>query len=164
MKSNATMEAIEPRVNFAEIRQTAQGVMKAMYGLESYLHQSGLESSLAVLVKVRASQINGCAYCIDMHTKEAKADGESDERLFLLNAWREASCFTKRERAALAWTEAVTLISEGHVPDSVYDEARGEFSQEEMLNLTLAVVAINGWNRLSIAFRVTPGEKFDFSK
>lgn len=164
MKSNATMEAIEPRVNFAEVRQTAQGVFKAMYGLESYLHQSGLESSLAMLVKIRASQINGCAYCIDMHTKEAKADGESDERLFLLNAWHEASCFTKRERAALAWTEAVSLVSEAHVPNAVYNEVRGEFSQEELLNLTLAVVAINGWNRLCIAFRVPPGQKFDFPR
>jgi AhpD family alkylhydroperoxidase len=164
MKSNATIEAIEPRINFSEVRQTAQGVFKAMYGLEAYLHQCGLESSLLLLVKTRASQINGCAYCIDMHTREAKADGETDERLFLLDAWREASCFTRRERAALAWTEAVTLIREGHVPAPVYDEARAEFGQEELLNLTLAVVAINGWNRLSIPFRITPGEKFDFAR
>jgi AhpD family alkylhydroperoxidase len=163
MKSNTTIESIEPRINFHEVRQAAQGVMKAMYGLESYVRHCGLELSLLHLVKTRASQINGCAFCIDMHTREAKADGETDERLFLLNAWHEASNFTKRERAALAWTEAVTEVGDGHVPDSIFEKAREEFSQEELLNLTVAIMTINSWNRLCISFRIPPGQKFDFS-
>jgi AhpD family alkylhydroperoxidase len=109
------------------------------------------------LIKTRASQINGCAYCIDMHTKEARAKGESEQRLYLLNAWREAPFYTDRERAALAWTEAVTLVADGHVPDEVYEQARVQFSEQELVNLTMAIVAINGWNRLAISFRSVPG-------
>jgi AhpD family alkylhydroperoxidase len=118
---------------------------------------SKLELSLIELVKMRASQINGCAYCIDMHSKDARAEGESEHRLYALSAWRETPFFTDRERAALAWTEAVTLVADGHVPDEVYDEVRPQFSDEELVNLTMAVVTINGWNRLAVAFRAVPG-------
>jgi AhpD family alkylhydroperoxidase len=131
---------------------------QAMLGLEAFVRRSWRqETSLIELVKMRASQINGCAYCLDMHSKDARAGGETEQRLYALNAWRETPFFTDRERAALAWAEAVTLVSEGHVPDSVYEEARKHFSEEEMVNLTMAVVAINGWNRLAIAFRAVPG-------
>ena len=109
------------------------------------------------LIDLRASQINGCAYCLDMHWKDLKAAGESDQRLYSLDAWRETPFYTDRERAALAWAEAVTLITDGHVPDEVYEEARRHFSEKELVDLTLGVVAINGWNRLSIAFRTVPG-------
>jgi AhpD family alkylhydroperoxidase len=130
-----------------------------MLGLESYIKKgSRLEPSLLHLVRMRASQINGCAFCLDMHSKDARAGGESEQRLYALDAWRETPYFTDRERAALAWTEAVTKISEGHVPDSVYDEVREHLSEEELVNLTLAIVSINGWNRLCISFRVVPGE------
>jgi AhpD family alkylhydroperoxidase len=131
--------------------------MQAMMGLQAYVNGSGLEPSLLELVKMRASQINGCAYCLDMHSKDARAAGESEQRLYLLDAWQEAPFYSPRERAALEWTEAVTRVSEGHVPDEVYRAAREHFSEEELVNLTLAVVAINGWNRLSIAFRAVPG-------
>ena len=107
---------------------------------------------------MRASQINGCAYCLDMHSKDARANGETEQRLYALNAWRETPFFTDRERAALAWTEAVTLVSQDHVPDSVYDEVRQRFTDEELVNLTLAVATINAWNRLTISFRAVPGE------
>ena len=130
----------------------------AMLGLETLVRKSSLEHSLLELVKMRASQINGCAYCLDMHSKDARAQGESEQRLYALNAWRETPFFTDRERAALAWTEAVTLVADTHVPDAVYEEARQQFSDEELVNLTMAVVAINGWNRLQIAFRAVPGE------
>jgi AhpD family alkylhydroperoxidase len=128
-----------------------------MYSLQKYVNECGLENSLLELVKTRASQINGCAFCIDMHTKDARAHGETEQRLYGLSAWRETPFYTDRERAALAWTEAVTLISEGHVPDDVFEQARSQFSDEELVNLTTAVVAINGWNRFSIAFRVPAG-------
>jgi len=128
-----------------------------MLALESVVKSSGLESNLLDLVKLRASQINGCAYCIDMHSKDLRAEGESEERLYLLDAWREAPFYSDRERAALAWTEAVTLIAHGHVPDEVYEEARKHFRDDELVKLTLAVVAINGWNRFGIAFRSAPG-------
>src|ERR1700727_1924303 len=145
-----------PRINFDKI---APEGMTAMRALAHYLNQaSGLEPSLRELIKTRASQINGCAYCIDMHTKDARAAGETEQRLYALNAWRETPFFTDRERAALAWTEAVTLVSQDHVPDAVYEEAKQHFSDEELVNLTIAVVTINGWNRLSIAFRAVPGE------
>ena len=136
---------------------TAPGAYRAMYGLEQYLQGCGLEESLLHLIKLRASQINGCAYCLDMHWKDLRASGEEEQRLYSLDAWRECPYYTGRERAALAWAEAVTLVTEGHVPDEVYEQARAEFGEEELVNLTLAVVAINGWNRLSIAFRATPG-------
>lgn len=129
----------------------------AMLGLEKYLRECGLESSLLNLVKMRASQINGCAYCLDMHSKDARAEGETEQRLYELNAWRETPFYTDRERAALEWTEALTLVSQTHVPDEVYESARKHFSEKELADLTLAVVAINGWNRISISFRTEPG-------
>ena len=131
--------------------------MDALRGLEAYTKQCGLERSLLELVKTRASQINGCAYCIDMHTKDARAAGESEQRLYALNAWRETPFFTDRERAALEWTEAITLIADGHAPDDVFFRVRQFFGEEELVNLTLAIVAINVWNRLAIAFRSVPG-------
>jgi AhpD family alkylhydroperoxidase len=127
-----------------------------MAGLQNYVEASGLERKLLDLVKIRASQINGCAYCIVMHTNDARKHGENDEWMHLLNAWREAPVYSTRERAALAWTEAVTKISDHHVPDEVYDEARHHFSEKELVDLTAAVIAINVWNRAAIAFRATP--------
>jgi AhpD family alkylhydroperoxidase len=128
-----------------------------MMGLHMFVRNCGLDHSLLELVKLRASQINGCAHCIDMHTKELRADGESEQRLYLLNAWRESPFYSERERAALAWTEAVTLLADSQVPDDVYEEARKAFSEEELVNLTMAVIAINGANRLNVAFRTVPG-------
>ncbi|HEX8281940.1 MAG TPA: carboxymuconolactone decarboxylase family protein [Pyrinomonadaceae bacterium] len=145
---------MEPRIEYDKV---APGALKAMYGLEAYVRRSGLEPSLLELVKLRASQINGCAFCLDMHTKDARAAGETEQRLYLLGAWREAPFYTERERAALEWTEAVTLVADGHVPDDVYARAREQFNEAELVNLTMAVVAINGWNRLAISFRSVPG-------
>jgi AhpD family alkylhydroperoxidase len=145
---------MEPRIDYNSVAPEA---LKAMYSLESYVRRSGLEPTLIELIKLRASQINGCAFCIDMHTKDARAHGETEQRLYLLSAWREAPFYTDRERAALEWTEAVTLVAEGHVPDSVYERVREQFSEKEMVNLTMAVVAINSWNRLAISFRTVPG-------
>ena len=145
---------MEPRISYGKV---APGAYKAMMGLETYANNCGLERSLLDLVRLRASQINGCAYCIDMHSKDLRAEGESDQRLYLLNAWRESPFYTDRERAALAWTEAVTLVTNGHAPDDIYEQARQQFSEEELVNLTLAIVAINGWNRLNISFRTVPG-------
>ncbi len=142
------------RIDYTKI--TPEGY-RAMSGLERYVRGSGLEPSLLELVKLRASQINGCAYCIDMHWKDARARGESEQRLYGLMAWREAPYYTKRECAALAWTEAVTLIAENHVPDELYEEVRQSFTETELVNLTFALVAINGWNRLAISFRTEPG-------
>ena len=140
-------------------RKVSPAAYQAMLGLEAFVRKSWkLEPLLIELVKMRASQINGCAYCLDMHSKDARAAGETEQRLYTLNAWKETPFFTDRERAALAWTEAVTLVSEDHVPDAVYEEARRSFSEEELVNLTMAVVAINGWNRLMVAFRGMPGE------
>jgi len=140
------------RIDYTKI--TPEGY-RAMSGLERYVR--GLEPSLLELVKLRASQINGCAYCIDMHWKDARARGESEQRLYGLMAWREAPYYTKRECAALALTEAVTLIAESHVPDELYEEVRQSFTETELVNLTFALVAINGWNRLAISFRTEPG-------
>ena len=145
---------MEARLNYYQI---APEVPKIMHGLEQYLDECGLDRLLLNLVKTRASQINGCSYCIDMHTKDARADGETEQRLYELNAWRETPFYTERERAALAWTEAITLISSSNAPDEVYEEARKEFTEEELVNLTVAIVAINGWNRLAIGFRAVPG-------
>lgn len=126
--------------------------MKAMYGLEGYIRKSsGLESPLLELIKMRASQINGCAYCIDMHSKDARAAGETEQRLYALNAWRETPFFSQRERAALEWTEAITRITGGHAPDDVYARVRESFSEEEVIGLTFAITTINVWNRLAIA-------------
>ena len=145
---------METRFN---IVKAAPGIYHAMRGLEEYLHQCGLEENLLHLVKMRASQINGCAYCLDMHSKDLRAGGESEQRLYTLDAWRECPWYSERERAALAWTEAVTLVANGHVPDEVYEQVKPHFSEKDLANLTLAIVAINGWNRLSIASRTEPG-------
>lgn len=131
---------------------------KAMLSLETHAHRSGLEGSLLELVKSRASQVNGCAWCLDMHTKDARALGESEQRLYLLPVWREAPCYSNRERAALAWTEAVTTLGPEGVPDAVYNEARQHFDEKALVDLTLAIIAINGWNRLNVAFRTTIGD------
>jgi AhpD family alkylhydroperoxidase len=141
---------MQPRLN---PYKAAPEVMKALGALEATIQDSGLEISLINLVKTRASQINGCAYCIHMHTKEARGRGESEERLYLLNAWRESPLYSDRERAALAWTEAVTLVSQTHVPDSVYEEACKAFSEAEIVKLTMLVATINAWNRIAISFR-----------
>jgi AhpD family alkylhydroperoxidase len=146
---------METRIDFAH---SAPALSRAYLTLSHAVESSGLERSLLELVKTRASQLNGCAYCIDMHTKDARANGESEERLYLLNAWREAPFYTDRERTALAWTEALTLVSHDHVPDAMYEEARRHFSDEELVNLSWAIVVINGWNRMAIAFRSQPGK------
>ncbi len=142
------------RLNYAAV--APKGVA-ALRGLEAYVRQSGLDASLLELVKTRASQINGCAYCIDMHTKDARAHGETEQRLYALSAWRETPFFSDRERAALAWAEIVTRMGEHGVPDADYAAARAQFSETELVDLTLALVAINGWNRLCVAFGTTPG-------
>lgn len=146
---------VEPRIDLAD--PAFSGVMKAMYGLEAPLRNSGLEPALRELVKTRASQINGCAYCLDMHTKDARALGETEQRLYALNAWRETPFYTDRERAALEWTEQLTLIAGRDVPDELYARIREHFSEAEIVNLTLAVVQINGYNRLAISFRAPVG-------
>jgi AhpD family alkylhydroperoxidase len=145
---------MEARFNFMK---AAPGVYEAMLGLEKYLQECGLEQTLLHLLKLRASQINGCAYCLDMHWKDLRASGEKEQRLYSLDAWRECPYYTERERAALAWAEAVTLITDGHAPDAVYEELRAQFSEKEMCDLTLAVAAINAWNRLAISSRTVPG-------
>jgi len=140
-----------------DFREASPNGVRALARLHQFVHQCGIEHSLVELVKLRASQINGCAHCIDMHTKELRAAGESEQRLYLLNAWRETPFYTQRERAALAWAEAVMLLHDQEVPDNVYEAATAEFNKEDLVNLTLAIVAINGANRLNIAFRTVPG-------
>lgn len=142
------------RLNFAK---TAPGVVEAMRGLETYVRSTGLEAGLLELVKLRVSLINGCAYCVDMHTKDARAAGETEQRLYAVAVWREAPFFTERERAALAWAETVTSVAYDHVPDAEFEAVRKQFTDKEVADLTLAIVAINGWNRLAIAFRSVPG-------
>lgn len=141
---------MKPRMNFY---QAAPDTIKALSALESHIQSTGLEKSLIELVKIRASQLNGCAYCINMHTEDARKRGETEQRIYLLSAWRESPLYTDRERAALAWTEAVTLISQTHAPDDVYARVRAEFSEEETVNLTMLIATINAWNRLAISFR-----------
>ena len=131
--------------------------LHAMRQLERTIRAAGFEPSLLELVKTRASQINGCAFCIDMHTKDARAAGETEQRLYALSAWRETPFFTPRERAALAWTEALTNIQQGHAPDAVYGEALNEFGEADLVKLTLAITQINAWSRIAIAFRAEPG-------
>ncbi len=131
--------------------------MELMLGLEAYFETCGLETTLVELVKMRASQINGCAYCIDMHSKDARALGEREQRLYALNAWRETPFFTPRERAALAWTEAVTQIAVDHAPDAVYAEARRYFDEKELVDLTWVITTINAWNRMAVATRAPVG-------
>jgi AhpD family alkylhydroperoxidase len=148
------LELEKPRIDKSQVPPQA---FQAMFGLEKYVHSSGLERPLVELVKMRASQINGCAYCLDMHWKDARAAGEAEQRLYMLDAWRESPGYTMRERAALAWTEAVTLVSQTHVPDDVYESVRQHFDDKELVDLTMAIVAINGWNRLNVAFRTEAG-------
>jgi len=145
---------MEARFNFMK---AAPGVYTAMRGLERYLQECGLEQPLLHLIKLRASQINGCAYCLDMHWKDLQAIGEKEQRMYSLDAWRECPYYTERERAALAWTEAVTLITSGHAPDAAYEDVRVQFSEKEICDLTLAVVAVNAGNRLAISSRTMPG-------
>ncbi len=139
-----------------DYRRAAPGAVQAMRALQDYTQQSGLEASLLELVKLRASQINGCAYCLDMHSKEARGAGETEQRIYVLSAWRDAQFYTPRERAALAWTEAITLIA-GGVPDNLYESVRKEFDEKELADLTLAIVTINGWNRLAIGLGADVG-------
>jgi AhpD family alkylhydroperoxidase len=146
---------MEARIAYTKFAQPA---VKALLDIEKYLKGCGLEEGLLHLVKLRASQINGCAYCIDMHWKDARALGETEQRLYELNAWRETPFYSARERAALAWTEALTLVADTHVPDSIYEETRKEFDEKEIVDLTHAIAAINSWNRLAIAMRAVPGE------
>jgi len=140
-----------------DLNKISPGAYKAMAGLEAFVKSSDLEPALLELVRMRASQINGCAYCLDMHSKDARAAGETEQRLYELNAWRETPFYTERERAALAWTEALTLVHETHAPDDVYEEVRKRFTEEEVMSLTAAIVSINSWNRLAIGFRAVPG-------
>jgi AhpD family alkylhydroperoxidase len=145
---------METRINvFAK----GQSAMKALYGLGIYLAKSPVEQSLLNLIYFRVSQINGCAACLDMHSKDLRAKGESEQRLYVLDAWREAPFYTDRERAALAWAEAVTKINSGNVPDEVYEEVQKEFSEQEIIDLTIAVITINSYNRINIAFRPPVG-------
>ncbi|MGB2645182.1 MAG: carboxymuconolactone decarboxylase family protein [Candidatus Acidiferrum sp.] len=145
---------MEPRI---DARKYAPEAQKALLALEQYIAGCGLEHSLVHLLKMRASQINGCAYCLDMHSKDARALGETEQRLYELNAWRETPFYTDRERAALSWIESITLVSETHVPDSVYEEVRKQFNEKEIVDLTLVATAINAWNRLAISLRAVPG-------
>jgi AhpD family alkylhydroperoxidase len=145
---------VQPRIDYGAAAPAARD---AVIAIEKYVRSCGLERSLLELVRLRASQINGCAYCIDMHTKDARAEGETEQRLYALSAWHETPFYSDRERAALAWTEAVTLVNRDHVPDDVYRETRRHFSEKEIVDLTLAVIAINSWNRLAISFRAVPG-------
>jgi AhpD family alkylhydroperoxidase len=137
--------------------EKGQGAIKALYGIGSYLAKSPLDQSLLNLVYFRVSQINGCAFCLDMHSKDLRVKGESEQRLYVLDAWREAPFYTDRERAALAWAESVTTLTDRQVPDDVYEMAKNQFSEEELIDLTLAVTTINTYNRFNIAFRTTAG-------
>ncbi len=145
---------MEERIHYAKVAPLAY---HAMLGLEKYLHECGLEEGLLHLIKLRASQINGCAYCLDMHWKDLRAIGETEQRLYSLDAWQECPYYTDRERAALAWTDAVTRVADTHVPDEIYERVRKQFSEKELADLTLAVATINAWNRLAISGRTTPG-------
>lgn len=147
------------KIQRLNLMENAPGAISAMLGLSGYVAKSGLEKNLLHLVEFRVSQINGCAYCLDMHSKDFRAAGDSEQRLYLVAAWRESPFYTERERAALLWAESLTLLGEGgdRVPDEVYERAKSQFGEAELIDLTLAVVAINGWNRLNVAFRTEPG-------
>jgi len=145
---------MEARLDYTKASPEA---FKAMVQLEGVVRRSGIDPKLLELMKIRASQLNGCAYCIDMHTKDARFKGENDQRIYALDAWRETPFFTEKERAALAWTEALTNIQAGHAPDAIYDELSRNFSEGEIVNLTLAITTINAWNRIAIGFRLVPG-------
>ena len=149
-----TMPTSQSRIDYRSVSPEA---IKGMYELENFVRTCGLDGTLIHLVKVRASQINGCAYCIDMHTKDARADGESEQRLYALNAWRETPFFTEAERAGLAWAEALTNIQQGHAPDDVYEELTRHFSEKDIVSLSLAITTINAWNRIAIGFRAPAG-------
>jgi AhpD family alkylhydroperoxidase len=154
VKEGTANPEYRPRVDFSRV----PGVMHVMGGLETFARQSGLEDSLLELVRLRASLMNGCAYCIDMHTKDARLAGESEQRLYAVPVWRETPFFTARERTALAWTEAVTAMAPGGVPDDLYETALREFGEQPLVHLTMAIVAINGWNRLSVSFHAPVGQ------
>jgi AhpD family alkylhydroperoxidase len=141
-----------------DLRKVNPGILQAMLGLEKQVSRAGLDDKLLELVRMRASKINRCAACLDMHSKDARANGETEQRLFGVDVWRETPYFSARERAALEWTEALTLVSETHVPDDVYERVRAEFSEDELVHLSLAIVSINGWNRLNVAARTVPGD------
>jgi AhpD family alkylhydroperoxidase len=141
-----------------DLMQVTPGIVQAMLGLERQVRQAGLDHGLLDLVRMRASQINGCAYCLDMHSKDARANGETEQRLYGLQAWRETPYYSARERAALEWTEALTLVAETRVPDDVFERVREQFTEDELVHLSLAIVSINGWNRLNIATRTVPGD------
>jgi AhpD family alkylhydroperoxidase len=141
-----------------DLLEKGQKVIKALGGLSVYLAKSSLEPQLINLIDFRVSQINGCAYCLDMHSKDLRAAGETEQRLYVLDAWHEAPFYSKRERAALAWAEAVTELKNKNVPDEIYEEARGEFSEEEIIDLTIAIIAINTYNRINIAFKTPAGD------
>ena len=145
---------MEQRINAFE---KGQGALKAMLGISAYLAKSSIEKKLLHLIEYRVSQINGCAYCLDMHSKDLRHEGETEQRIYTIAAWRETPFFSSRERAALAWAESVTLLGDGHVPDEVYEEVRNEFSEVEIIDLTLAVATINSWNRINIALRTEAG-------
>lgn len=147
-----------PHERRLDYRRVAPDAVRAQRGLETYVQSCGLESSLIELVKLRASLINGCAYCVDMHTKDARLAGETEQRLYAVPVWRETPFFTPRERAALAWTEAVTEIARTGVPDEAFAEVRSHFSEEELVALTMVVITINGWNRLAVSFRTPVGD------
>ena len=140
-----------------DLMRVNPGIMQAMLGLERQVSKARFDRKLLDLVRMRASQINGCAYCLDMHSKDARAKGETEQRLYGLDAWRETPYYSDRERAALEWTEALTLVAETRVPDDVYERVRAQFSEDELVHLSLAIVAINGWNRLNVAARTVPG-------
>jgi len=146
---------MQPRIDY---RKYAHEALNAMLSLEKYISQCGLDYKLIYLLKVRASQINGCAYCIDRHTIDARSEGESEQRLYALNAWRETPFFNDRERAALEWTEAITLVSETHVPDEVFENVKKYFSEKEIIDLTIIATTINMWNRVAISTRAVPGQ------
>ena len=145
---------MQPDIDYPE---ASPGAARAMAALEQYVRTSGLERPLLELVKIRASQINGCGYCLDMHTRDARAAGETEQRIYLLSAWRDAPFYTPRERAALAWTEALTAVADAGVSPDLRESARREFTDRELVDLTMGVIAINGWNRLAIGFAVEPG-------
>lgn len=145
---------MKSRIEYARV---APGAVEAMRALEKYVHTCGIDPKMLELIKIRASQLNGCAYCLDMHTKDARAHGETEQRIYALNAWRETPFFNEKERAALAWTEAVTQVSASRVSDEVYEIARQSFDEKELVNITMAIIAINGWNRLAVSFRSVPG-------
>jgi AhpD family alkylhydroperoxidase len=139
-----------------DLTKVSPAAYQALTALQSYVEQSGLDAKLFELIKIRASQINGCAFCLAMHTRDARKLGETEDRMHLLNAWREAPVYSARERAALGWIEAITLVTQGHVPDEAFEAVRKQFSEKEIVDLTVAALAINNWNRIAIAFRVPP--------